>query len=132
MALEEPVTGRIVHPWIVIRATYAGLKVDGLSRNLFRSEFAGVGNPTSGRPVHDTLLLPRLETLRFCYRARILDPLDHLGHRHEVNVVVVGQDLVDPIKERVQEFGIVLQPGCVEIEAQGSAVLFVMSVKVVV
>ena len=88
--------------------------------------------PAGGRSVDHALLLPRLEALRFRYRARILDPLDHLGHRHEVNVVVIGQDLVDPIEERVQELGVVLEPGRVEVETQGGAILLVVPVEIVV
>ena len=91
-----------------------------------------MGDPAGGRPVNHALLLPRLETLRLGYRARILDPLDHLGHGHEVHVVVVRQHLVYPVEERVQELGIVLEPGGVEVEAEGGPVLLVMAVEVVV
>lgn len=130
--LEEAVTSRIVDPWVIVRAADTGLQVDGLSGNLLRGQLAGVRYPASWRPLHDTLLSPGLEVLRFRDRAGVLDPLDHLGHRDEVDVVVVRQDLVDPEEERVQELGIVLQPGCVEVETQWGAVLLVMAVEVVV
>ena len=35
-SLEEPVTGRIVHPRIIVWATDARLKIDGLPGHLFR------------------------------------------------------------------------------------------------
>ncbi len=33
------------------------------------------------------------------------------------------EDLVDPVEEGVQELGVVLQPGGVEVKTKGSAVL---------
>lgn len=89
-------------------------------------------HPTGRRSVDHALLPPRFEVLRLRDRAGVLDPLDHLGHRHEVHVVVIRQDLVDPVEEGVQELGVVLQPGCVEVETKGSTVLLVMPVEVVV
>lgn len=130
--LEEAVTGRVVHPWVIIRTTDAGLKVDGLPGYLLRGELASVGHPAGLSTVDHALLPPGLEVLRLCDSAGVLDPLDHLGHRDEVHVVVVGEDLVDPEEERVQELGVVLQPGGVEVETQGGAVLLVMPVEVVV
>lgn len=67
-----------------------------------------MGNPTSWWSIDDTLLLPGLEVFRFGYSTRVLDPLDHLGHRYEVNVFLVLQYVIDPIKESVEEFRIVL------------------------
>lgn len=61
-----------------------------------------------------------------------MDPLDDLSHGHEVDVVVVGQDLVDPVQEGVEELGVVLQPGGVVIEAERGAVRVVMTFEVVV
>jgi len=91
-----------------------------------------VWHPTGRRAVYGALLPPGLKVLRFGDGARVLDPLDHLGHRYEVDVVVVLQDFVDPVEEGVQELGVVFQPGSVEIEAEGRAVLLIVTVKIVI
>lgn len=91
-----------------------------------------MGHPARRRSLHRTLLPPRLEVLRLGDGARVLDPLDHLRHRHEEDVVVILQDLVDPVEEGVQELGIVLEPGGVEVEAEGRAILLVVAVEVVI
>lgn len=91
-----------------------------------------MGHPACRGSVHCALLPPGLEVLRFRDGARVLNPLDHLSHRHEVYVIVALQDLVDPVQESVQELGIVLQPGGVEVEAEGRAILFVVAIEVVV
>lgn len=131
-SLEEAVTGRIIHPRIVVGTSHASLKVDGLAGYLLRSQFAGMGHPARRRSLHRALLSPGLKVLRFCDGARVLDPLDHLSHRHEVYIIVALQDLIDPVQESVQELGIILQPGGVEVEAKGRAVLLVVSIEVVV
>jgi len=130
--LKEPVSGGVVEPRIVIRAPHARLQVDGLPGNLFAGQFARVRQPASRRSFHYTLFPPRFEVLHLVYDSRLLDPLDHLRHGDEVHVVVVGQHLVDPEQERVQIFGIVFQPGGVEVQAHWRAVLVVMPVEVVV
>lgn len=58
--------------------------------------------------------------------------MDDLGHGHEVHVAVVLEDFVDPEEESVEEFGVVLEPGGVVVEAEWSAVLIVVTLKVVV
>lgn len=87
--------------------------------------------PAVGDALHHTLLPPRLEILRLRHRPRVLDPLDHLGHRHEVDVIVVGQDFINPEQERIQKLRIVLQPSRVEVETQRRPVLLVVAVEVV-
>lgn len=94
--LEETVSGRVVEPRVVIRAPDTRLQIDGLPGNFFAGELARVRHPTGRRPFDHTLLPPRLEVLHLVNDPRLLDPLDHLRHRDEVHVVVVGQHLVDP------------------------------------
>ena len=106
--LEETIASRVVEPRVVVWTTDARLQVDGFAGDLFARQLAGVGHPARGLAFHHTLLSPRLEVLRLGHGARVLDPLDDLRHRHEVHVVVVGEDLVDPVKEGFQEFGVVL------------------------
>lgn len=131
-SLEEAVTGRVVHPGIIIRTAHASLKVDGLAGHLFGGQFAGMRHPTRLRALYSALLPPRLEILRLGDGARVLNPLNHLGHRHEVDVVVTLQNLVDPVKEGVQKFRIVLQPGSVEVEAERRAILLVVTIEIVI
>jgi len=130
--LEETIASGIADPWVVVGAPDAGLQVDGLPGNLLGGQLAGVGHPAGGLALDHALLPPGLEVLDLADGAWVLHPLDHLGHGHEVHVVVVGQDLVDPVEEGVEELGVVLQPGGVEVQTQGSAVLVVVAVEVVV
>lgn len=130
--LEETVSGGVVEPRVIVRAPDARLQVDRLPGNLFASQLARVRHPTGGRPFDHALFPPWFEVLHLVDDPRLLDPLDHLRHGHEVHVVVVGQHLVDPEQERVQVLGVVLQPGGVEVQAHGRAVLVVMPVEVVV
>lgn len=130
--LEETVSGGVVEPRIVVRASDARLQVDGLPGNLFAGQLARVRYPTGRRSVDHALFPPRLEVLHLVDDPGLLHPLDHLRHGHEVHVVVVGQHLVDPEEERVQVLGVVLQPGGMEVQAHGGTVLVVVPVKVVV
>jgi len=91
-----------------------------------------VGHPAVGDSLDGTLFAPGLEVLDLGDGAGVLHPLDDLGHGDEVDVIVVGQHLVDPVEEGVEELGVVLQPGGVEEETQRSAVLLVMAIEVVV
>lgn len=130
--LEETVSGGVVEPRVVVRASDARLQVDGLPGNLFAGELARVRHPTGWRSFDHTLFPPRFEVLHLVNDPRLLDPLDHLRHGDKVHVVVVGQHLVDPEQERVQVLGIILQPGGVEVQAHGRAVLVVMPVEIVI
>lgn len=89
-------------------------------------------HPAGRLPFHCTLLPPRLKIFHLRNGSGILDPLYNLCHSYKVNVIVVRQNLVHPVEEGVEEFRVVLEPGCMEIEAQWSAVLFVMAIEVVV
>lgn len=130
--LEETVSGGVVEPRVVVGAPDARLQVDGLPGNLFAGQLARVWYPTGWWSFDHTLFPPWFEVLHLVDDSRLLDPLDHLRHGDEIHVVVVGQHFVDPEKERVQVFGVVLQPGGVEVQAHGRAVLVVMPVEVVV
>lgn len=79
--------------------------------------------PTGWRSFNHALFPPRFEVLGLGDRSRVLDPLDHLGHCNEIHVVVVLQNFIDPVQERVQIFGVVFQPGSVEVETKRSTVL---------
>lgn len=130
--LKESISGRIVEPRVVWRATVAGVQSECLAGQLLGGEGAGVGDGAGGGTDWAALLLPGLEVLDLGAGLRVLDPLDDLGHGDEVDVAVLGQDLVHPEEESVHEFGVVLQPGGVEEEAERGAVLGVVAVKVVV
>ena len=131
-SLKESITGRIVEPRIVWRAAVARLQSERLSGQLLGGEGARVWYPTGGDASGTAFLLPGVEALDFGAGLRVLDPLDHLRHGHEVDVGVLGQDFVHPEEESVHELGVVLQPGGVEEEAERGAVLRVVAVKVVV
>lgn len=88
--LEETIASGIVDPWVVVGAPHAGLQVDGLPGHLLGGELAGIGHPASGLALDHALLPPGLEVLHLADGARVLHPLDHLRHGHEVDVVVVG------------------------------------------
>lgn len=75
------------------------------------------------------LVLPRVEGFHFRFGPWVLHPLDHLGVCYEINVLVFFQYFVNPKSEGLQELGVVLEPGGVEIEAHGGAVLLVVSVE---
>lgn len=130
--LEETVSGGVVEPRIVVGAPDARLQVDGLPGNLFTGQLARVRYQTGLWSFDHTLFPPWFEVLHLVDDPRFLDPLDYLRHGDEVYVVVVGQHFIDPEQERVQVLWVVLQPGGVEVQAHGSAILIVMPVEVVV
>jgi len=53
-------------------------------------------------------LLPWLKRSSFFDIARILNPLDHLGHGNEIDIVVGLKDLIHPVEESVEELGVIL------------------------
>lgn len=132
MCLEETVTRGVIEPRVIVRTTHARLEVNRLPGNLLGSEFTAGGYPTSRITYNDALLPPWLKVLRFGDRAWVLDPLDDLGHRDEIDVVVLGEDLVDPIEEGFQKFRIVLQPSSVEVKTKRGTILIVMPVEIVI
>jgi len=129
--LEDSISCGVVQPGVVVGASDAGVKVEGLSGQLLCRALALVGGGAAGDEVNGASLLPWLEGFHLINVTGVLDPLDDLGHGDEVNVVVGLKDLVDPVEEGVQEFGVVLQPGSVEEETKGSPVLIVMAIEVV-
>lgn len=130
--LEEPVSGGVVDPWVVVGAADTSLQVDGLPWKFFARQFARMRHPASGPAFHRALLPPRLEVLYLGDGPGVLDPLNDLSHRDEIDVVVVGQHLVDPVEESVEVLWVVLQPSGVEVQTQRSSVFLVVAVKIVV
>lgn len=55
-----------------------------------------------------TPLLPWFKASSFFDVARILNPLDNLGHGNEINIVVGLKDLINPVEESVKELGVIL------------------------
>ena len=107
---EDAVPGGVTEPGVLVGAAETGLHVEHLPRQLGRVQLAAVGHeavvPGPGR----ALLLPRPEVLGGVHAGGVLDPLDDLGHGHEVHLLVVLQGLVHPVEEGIQELGVVLQP----------------------
>lgn len=132
--LEETISCWIVQPWIMIWTSYTGLHVYQLSGNLFRCQSARIWYPTSwlGVEINCTLLSPWLKVLDFARSFWILHPLNDLSHRYKIDIVMISQDLVDPIEEGIEELGIVLQPGSMEIETQRGTVRVIVTFKVVI
>lgn len=58
--------------------------------------------------------------------------MNDLSHRHEVNVVVVGENFINPVEESVEEFGVVFQPGGVVVKTERGTVLIVVTLEVMV
>lgn len=108
------------------------MQVDGLSGYFLGRQLARMRHPAGGNAFDDAFLSPGLEVLGLRDGSWVLDPLDDLGHGNKVDVVVVGEDLIDPVEEGVEELGIVLQPSSVEVQTKRSTVLFVVAVEVVV
>ena len=104
---------------------------DLVAGQLVSGQLAGVGHKAVLSGSGGTLLLPGGEGLGLVNTDGVLDPEDHLGHRHEVHLGVVLQHFIHPVEESVQEFWVVLQPGGVEEKAEGSSVLVKVSVEVV-
>lgn len=130
--LEETITGRVVHPWVVVRAAYASLQVDGFAGNFLGGQFAGVGHPAGWLAFDHTFLPPWFEVLGLGDSKWSLHPLNDLCHCDEVDIFVIGQDLIDPVEEGIQEFGIVLQPSRMEVQTQWCTILIVMTIEIVI
>lgn len=118
--LEETITSWVVKPWIIVWASYASLKVQCLSGNFLRGQFTSIWNPTCWRCrcVDATLLLPWVEIFNLRSLTWVLDPLNDLSASHEIDVVVIRQNFINPIQESIQKFGIILQPCSVIVKAQ--------------
>lgn len=132
--LIKTVTGWIVQPWIVVWTPHTSLKVQSLSLNFLRCQFACIGNPASWSWwwINCALLLPWVEIFDFWSLSWILNPLNNLSHCHEINVVVVFENFIDPIKESFEELRIVFQPRRVIVKTKWSAIRIVVTFKVVV
>lgn len=130
--LEETIASGIVDPWVVVGASDAGLQVDGLPGNLLGGQLAGIWHPAGLSALNHAPLPPGLEVLDLADGAWILHPLYHLCHGHKVHIIVIGQDLIDPVEECVQELGIVLQPGGMEVQTKRCTILIVMAIEIVI
>lgn len=95
--LIAAVARRVIEPGVRDGAAQARLQVDGLAGHLLGGELARVRHPARLRALHAAPLPPWLKVLSLGYGARVLDPLDHLSHRHEVYVIVALKNLVDPV-----------------------------------
>ena len=109
------VSGGIQQPWVVLGALHAGvegrgLAVAALEGSLLGEQDAGVGQGAVRLPGYVTLLLPLGEVA-----AQVVDlggclhPLDHLEHRHEVDVLLT-RFLADEVDEYVFKAFEFLQP----------------------
>lgn len=130
--LEETFAGGVVQPGVVVGAGHAGVQAERLSGQFLGAEGTGVRNATVGLTLGDADRLPLGEVLGAIDVGGRLDPLDDLGHGHQVDVLVIGHDLVQPLDEGVLELGVVLEPDRVEEEAQGRPVRLVMPLEIVV
>lgn len=105
--------------------------MEGFSGKFLGGELASAGGQTSGFGLGRALLLPGSEIVDCAGLLWVLNPLDHLGHGDEVNIVVGLKDLIHPVKEGVEELRVILEPGGVEEKTKRSAVLVVVTVEVV-
>merc|ERR1719203_738925 len=93
-----------------------------------------LGTVHEGRPSGLQRSCQRPEGLGVLDVTGVLYPLDDLSHGEEVDFIlapVVLKDLVHPVEEGVQELGVVLEPGSVEVEAERCSVVVEMPVEVV-
>lgn len=83
---------------------------DFLSLELVTGQFAAVGNQTVLPWSRGALLLPWSKVLGLIHTDWVLDPQNYLGHCNKVNLLVVLQGFIHPVKESVQELWVVLEP----------------------
>lgn len=132
--LEETITSWIVQPWIVVGTSETRLQIDELSGHLLRCQTARV-NSCAWRLWVDfdrALLLPWIEALYFARCLWILHPLNDLCVGDKIHIAMIGENLIDPVEEGVEEFGIILEPCSVEVETEWSTVCIVVTFKVVI
>lgn len=124
----------ILNPWEVIWTAHACLKIQCLAGNLLWCQFTGIWHPTCWWWwwFDSTLLLPWIEVLNLWWLTWILNPLNYLCHCNKVDVIMIGKDFINPVKESFEEFWIVLQVCSVIIETQWCTILFIMSLEIVV
>ena len=75
-----------------------------LARDLLGGELAAVGHQTGLDRVRGAVLLPGRVIVGCLHGHGVLDPLDDLGHGHEVHLGVVGKHFVHPVQEGVEHF----------------------------
>jgi len=114
--LDESISSGVVEPGVVIGASDAGVEVEGFARQFLGGQLAPVGGNAGWAGLDSTLFLPGLKGACLVNVLGVLDPLDDLGHGNKVDVVVVGQDLIDPVEESIEELWVVLEPSGMEEE----------------
>ena len=109
--IQDSLSVRIVFPRILIGAPGAGVHHQLLARQLLViGQLAGFRHEALCPGAGGALLLPRGEVPGGLHGDRVLDPLDHLGLGHEVDLGMVGENLINPVEESIKELGSVLQP----------------------
>ncbi len=131
LKLDKSVAGGVVQPRVVVGTPDAGVEVEGLPGQLLGGQLAHAGGEAGRAGGLGALLLPGLKVLGATGVGGVLDPLDHLGHGDEVDIRVVGENLIHPVEEGIKELRVVLEPGCMEEQAQRCTVLVVVAVEVV-
>jgi len=129
--LNKSISSGVIEPWVVVGASDASVQVESLSGQLLGGQFAPVGGHASLPWLNGTPLLPGFKGTGLINILGVLDPLDNLGHGHKVNIIVVVDDLINPVEEGIEEFWVVLEPSSMEKEAKRSTVLIVVTVEVV-
>jgi len=128
---SEVVTGGVLHPGVVLRTINASMKTNCFSWKFSGGKRTGIGKGTGRLTLDITLFFPGGEVVDTTDFSGGLNPLKDLGHRDEVNIVLVEQ-LVDPLQESVEVLGVELKPRGVEVESKRSSVGLVMSLEIVV
>mgnify|MGYP001463593060 CR=1 FL=1 len=122
----------VIEPGVLGGTPDTGVHSDLLPCQLAGRELAAVGNKAVRAGPGVALHLPRFIVLGQLHGDGSLHPLDDLGLCDEVDLLtVLLQNLVDPVEEGVEELRVVLEPGGVVEETQGSPVLVEVSVEVV-
>lgn len=123
----------ILQPWEVIRAAHASLKVQSFTGNFLWCQFTGIWYPACWLWlwVNATFFLPWIEVFNLWWLTWVLNPLDDLCHGYKIDIIVIGKNFIDPIEECLEEFRVIFKPCSVEVETEWSAVLVVVTLKIV-
>ncbi len=106
------------------------METQRLSGQLPRRQWARVGQRAVGLTLHVALLLPLGEVAQRRQFRGVLHPLDDLKHCDEVDVVAIDH-LIDELDELLDETLVLLEPGRMEVQAEGSAIAAKVPVEVV-
>lgn len=99
------------------------------------SQFSGVKRThvrqgTVGQSFDVTLLFPVVEVPYASDLGGVLHPLDHLQHRHKIDIVLASL-LIDEFDEFFLEVSVAFQPSCLEVETERSTIGAIVSLEVV-